>query len=309
LERIEGFVRHDAVPRSARVASGPRLHWREYVIEAAALGTFMLAAVTVTVLLEHPGSPVHAALPSALLRRALTGVAMGLTAVALIYSPPGRRSGLHMNPAVSLTFLRLGKMRLGDTCGYVAGQFAGATVVMAAVTWIAHAWVADPAVNFVQTLPGPAGAAAAFGAEAAISFGMMLVVLTVSSSARWAGWTGVCAGSLVALYITFEAPLSGMSMNPARTFGPSLVAGMTGSLWIYSTAPVLGMLAASEIHVRLRGAETVRCAKLHHDPRYPCIFHCTHTAAGAAASVPFPLPAVTAAAAPMRTDEPSEVCS
>jgi aquaporin Z len=285
------------------------VHWREYAIEAAALGTFMLAAVAVTVLLEHPGSPVHVAVPSAFARRVLTGIAMGLTAIALIYSPPGRRSGLHMNPAVSFTFLRLGKMRLGDTCGYVAGQFAGATVAMAAVTGIAHPWVAHPAVNFVQTLPGPAGAAVAFGAEAAISLGMMLVVLTVSSSSRWAGWTGVCAGSLVALYITFEAPLSGMSMNPARTFGPSLVAGMTGSLWIYGTAPVLGMLAASEIHVRLRGVQTVRCAKLHHDARYPCIFGCTHTAAGAAVSVPVPLSAVPAAAAPMRADAPSEVCS
>jgi aquaporin Z len=126
-EGIEGSVGSEGRHPAAAVNATPHLHWREYGIEAAALGTFMLSAVAVTVLLEHPASAVHAALPSALLRRALTGLAMGLTAMALIYSPAGRRSGLHMNPAVSLTFLRLGKMRLADACGYVAGQFAGAT--------------------------------------------------------------------------------------------------------------------------------------------------------------------------------------
>ena len=96
------------------------LHWREYGIEAAALGTFMVSAVFVTVLLEHPASEVHQALPHAFLRRALTGLAMGLTAIGLIYSPPGRRSGLHMNPAVTLTFYRLGKVRRADAALYTA---------------------------------------------------------------------------------------------------------------------------------------------------------------------------------------------
>jgi aquaporin Z len=259
----------------------PQLHWREYAIEAAALGTFLVSASLVTVLLEHPASPVRQALPDALLRRALTGVAMGLTAMALIYSPAGRRSGLHMNPAVTLTFWHLGKMRGLDAAAYVLSQFAGATFAMAALAWMAGAWVGHPQVNYVQTLPGPAGAGVAFGAEALISMGMMLVVLTVSSS-RFARLTGVCAGCLVALYITVEAPLSGMSMNPARTVGPALVAGMLAPTWIYCAAPLAGMLAASAVHVRLRGLESVRCAKLHHGHRYPCIFHCTYAAPSAA---------------------------
>jgi aquaporin Z len=275
------------------------LHWREYGIEAAALGTFMVSAVFFTALLEHPASPVRQALPDAFVRRALTGLAMGLTAIGLIYSPAGRRSGLHMNPAVTLTFYRLGKVRPADAAGYIVAQTAGATAVMAICGWAAHFWVADTSVNFVQTLPGPAGAGVAFAAETVISLGMMFTVLSMSSS-RWAGCTGVCAGCLVALYITVEAPLSGMSMNPARTFGPAVVAGMLGPLWIYVIAPLAGMLAASELHVRLRGPHTVRCAKLHHDARYPCIFHCTH-AAGAArqtASIPAPAEAPANAALP-----------
>jgi len=279
--RIEVSVSSEGPTATPIPPAPPVLHWREYAIEAAALGTFMLSATVFTVLLEHPASPVHQPLSSAFIRRALTGIAMGLTAIGLIYSPAGRRSGLHMNPAVTLTFLRVGKMRPVDAFGYIAGQFTGATTVMAALAWTAGSWVAAPAVNFVQTLPGPAGTGVAFGAEAAISMGMMLVVLTVSGSARWAGFTGMCAGALVALYITFEAPLSGMSMNPARSSGPAVVAGMMGPLWIYCTAPVAGMLVAAELHVRPHGLAAVRCAKLHHDPRFPCIFHCTHAASAA----------------------------
>jgi len=99
--------------------------------------------------------------------------------------------------------------------------------------------------------------------------------------ALWPGserFTGVDqeppAGLLVACYITLEAPLSGMSMNPARSFGPALLAGTAGSLWIYFTAPLAGMLAAAELFVRVRGRRRVRCAKLHHPLNVRCIFNC-----------------------------------
>ena len=104
----------------------PRGHWPEYLIEAAGLGLFMLAACGVVAALEHPASPLRPWAGSALQRRALTGIAMGLTAVALIYSPWGQRSGAHLNPALTLTFWRLGKIASRDALGYVVAQFAGA---------------------------------------------------------------------------------------------------------------------------------------------------------------------------------------
>jgi aquaporin Z len=198
---------------------------------------------------------------------------MGLTAIGLIYSAPGRRSGAHMNPAITLAFMRMGKVRPGDALGYVAGQFGGAVLSMALITAGAGAWLSDPAVNHVRTVPGPAGPAVAWIAEAAISLGMMLLVLGVSNS-RWRSRTGVCAGALVALYITVEAPLSGMSMNPARSVGPALAAGTLEGTWIYLTAPLAGMLAGAEIYLRRRGLESVACAKLHHDATSPCPFRC-----------------------------------
>jgi aquaporin Z len=247
-----------------------RRHWPEYGMEAALLGAFMLSACAVTTLLEHPASPARAALPDPTLRRGLTGAAMGLTAIALIYSPWGKQSGAHMNPSVSLAFCRLGKVRPLDALCYVLAQFAGAILGVLLAGLLLRGLPADPAVRYAVTVPGPAGAAVAFAAELAIAFGMMTLVLTLSSHKTLAPRTGFFAGGLVALYILFEAPLSGMSMNPARTLGSALAARSWEALWIYFTAPPLGMLAAAEVYRRRGGL--VRCAKLHHHNPYRCIF-------------------------------------
>jgi aquaporin Z len=124
----------------------------------------------------------------------------------------------------------------------------------------------------VVTVPGEAGVAVAFLAEVAITFVLMLTVLFVSNAPRLARYTGLFVGGLVFLYITFEAPLSGMSMNPARSFASAFLSGNWTGWWVYFTAPPLGMCLASELYVRLRGPAGVRCAKLHHDNPYRCIF-------------------------------------
>src|SRR5438093_1311866 len=236
-------------------------HWPEYASEAICLGLFMMSAAGMTTLLRHPLSPFSGWNASPLVQRIPMGIAMGLTLAAIVYSPLGRRSGAHMNPALTLTFLRLGKVSPLDAAAYVVAQFAGGAIGILAATALLAGLPADPSVNFVATTPGPLGSAAAFVAEAAISFGMMLLVLAVSNASRLMRWTGVCAGILVAAYITIEAPLSGMSMNPARTLGPAMLAHTASSLWIYFTAPPLGMLLAAELYVRRWGGERVRCAK------------------------------------------------
>jgi aquaporin Z len=251
-------------------------HWPEYLIEAAALGLFMIAATVCTILIEHPASPFRQALPSPLLRRAVMGLLMGATAIAIIYSPWGRRSGAHMNPSVTLTFLRLGTIAPVDAAFYVAAQFAGGLAAVLLVAALTREALAHPAVRYASTVPGPAGARVAFAAETAISFLLMLTVLAFSNARRTMRLTGLAAGLLVATFITFEAPFSGMSMNPARSTASALPAGMPGALWIYLTAPLLGMLCAAETFVRARGGRTVLCAKLHHDPRFRCIFRCGH---------------------------------
>ncbi len=257
-----------------------RGHLPEYLIEGALLGLFMVSACGVTIALEHPDAVVHRAIADPTLRRVLIGAAMGLTAMALIYSPWGRRSGAHMNPSLTLTFLRLGKVRAGDAAGYVAAQFAGGIAGVLLVCGIARMAVGHPAVHYAATLPGPQGASRAFAAELVISFVMMSMVLVTSNIAALARYTGVFAGVLVCVYISIEAPLSGMSMNPARTFASAVVGGEWRDVWIYFVAPPLGMLAAAECYVRARGLGRVYCAKLRHDRGAGCIFHCNYEALG-----------------------------
>ncbi|HEX6884656.1 MAG TPA: aquaporin [Planctomycetota bacterium] len=248
-----------------------RDHWPEALIEGCLLALFMLSASTFGVLLEHPDSPVRAALDDALARRALMGCAMGLTAVALIYSPLGKRSGAHMNPAVTLTFLRLGKVTRPDALLYVLAQLAGGVAGMGVAALLYGPLLAAPSVNFVVTV-GEHGPWVAFAAEIAITFVLMSVVLRLSSTPRLERWTGLCAGALVALYITFEAPLSGMSLNPARSLGSALAAGQWMDFWVYLVAPLLGMALAAFVYTRARRVPPVHCAKLHHANRYRCIF-------------------------------------
>lgn len=251
-----------------------RHHWPEFLMEAAGLGLFMVSACLFATLLGHPASPVLQVVDSPLARRLAMGLAMGLTAVSLIYSPWGQRSGAHFNPAVTLTFFRLRKVAPWDAVFYVLAHFAGgiAGVLLASVC-LGHL-LAHPAVNYVATTPGVAGVGIAFMAEVVMAFGLMSMVLRVSNTARLARLTGLFAGILVATYITVAAPLSGMSLNPARSFGAALVSQLWTALWIYFVAPPLGMLAAAEFYRWQRGIHAVICAKLHHHNRQRCIFHC-----------------------------------
>ncbi len=247
-------------------------HWPEYLMEAAGLGIFMISACGFGALLEHPASPVRHALPDPFVRRILMGMAMGLTAIGIIYSPWGKQSGAHINPSVTLTFLRLGRVKVFDAIFYVVAQFVGGIIGVLLSAIVLGSLLANPSVNYVVTVPGADGVSIAFIAEAAITFILMLVILSVSSRRKIAGFTGLCAGALVALYITFEAPLSGMSMNPARTLGSALPAQTWTALWIYFTAPLIGMLAAAQIFVARQSGRSARCAKLHHQNRKRCIF-------------------------------------
>jgi len=239
-------------------------------MEAAELGCFMISAGLFTILLYHPSSTIVRIIPAEFVRRILIGLAMGLTAIAIIYSPWGKQSGAHINPAVTLTFFRLGKIAPWDAAFYMIAQFMGGIGGVAIVAAFAKNLLAHPAVNYFATIPGVAGPWKAFVAEAVISFVLLLMVLFVSNQPKVARFTGVSAGACVALFIIFESPLSGMSMNPARTFGSALFPQLWNSLWIYFTAPVIAMLFAAQLFPLLKGR--VFCAKYHHQNNYRCIF-------------------------------------
>ena len=255
-----------------------KAHWPEYLMEASELCLFMISACAFTVLLYHPASPIAQGIQYELMRRIFMGVAMGSTAVALIFSPLGKRSGAHFNPSVTLTFFRLGKIKAWDAVFYILFQFAGGIVGVVIASQLLGMLVSHKSVNYAATLPGPNGPTTAFVAELTITFILMMVILAVSNTKRLGRWTGLFAGALVAVYISIESPLSGMSMNPARTLASAFGAHQFTSLWIYFTAPPLGMLLAAEAYKQMKRGRAVACAKLHHHNNQRCIFRCNFEA-------------------------------
>jgi aquaporin Z len=247
-------------------------HWHEYAMEGALLGLFMISACVFTVIFWLPGSPIREAIPPPIARRVLTGIAMGLTGIALIYSPWGQRSGAHLNPSVTLTFFHLGKIRGMDAGFYFLFQFAGATAGVLLAAMVLGGWIADPAVQYVATYPGTSGPASAALGEFAISFLQMSIVLSVSNHRSINRLTGIVAGMMVAIYIIIESPYSGMSMNPARTFGSALPSGIWHGFLIYLFVPPMAMLAAAQVFIWRKGKSAVQCCKLDHTPKRDCIF-------------------------------------
>ena len=249
-------------------------HWPEYVIEAAGLGCFMIAAGVLATIIELPTSPVRLAVTGALWRRALLGAGVGLTAIAIIYSRWGRRSGAHLNPAMTLSFFLLGKIAGWDAFFYIVSQVVGGLLGVLATAWALGTWFSGPPIHYIVTVPGTRGVLLAFVAEFSMAFALMTIVLIMTNERVLAPFTGLTAGTLLAIFIVVGAPISGMSINPARTLASAWPAHFWQSVWIYFVGPATGMLLAAESFVRLCGIARVHCAKLHHPMHVRCIFNC-----------------------------------
>ena len=198
---------------------------------AEALGTFALVfagcgAIVIDALyggqIGHPG----------------ISLTFGLVVMAVIYAV-GNISGAHINPAVTLAFTVSGRMDKRHVPPYLVAQFTGG--IVAAV----FLWLLFPAHETLgATLPA-AETWRVFLLEVVLSFFLMFVILNVSTGHKETGiMAGVAIGGTVALGAMFAGPVTGASMNPARSLGPALVSGQLGSVWIYLTAPVLGMMLA-----------------------------------------------------------------
>ena len=253
-------------------------HWPEYVIEAAGLGCFMIAAGVLATIIELPTSPVRLAVTGALWRRALLGAGVGLTAIAIIYSRWGRRSGAHLNPAMTLSFFLLGKIAGWDAFFYIVSQVVGGLLGVLATAWALGTWFSGPPIHYIVTVPGTRGVLLAFVAEFSMAFALMTIVLIMTNERVLAPFTGLTAGTLLAIFIVVGAPISGMSINPARTLASAWPAHVWLGFWIYVVAPPAGMISAAFAYVRVRTASAVRCAKLQHDQGHPCIFRCGYAA-------------------------------
>lgn len=168
------------------------------------------------------------------------GVALtfGLIVLAMIYTF-GDVSGAHLNPAVTLGFFAAGRMPGREVVPYILAQLLGATAASAVLRGLfpthGHLGATLPAGSAMQSCV----------LEFILTALLMLVILSVSTGSKEKGITaGIAVGSVIALEAMFAGPISGASMNPARSLAPALVSGKLSGLWIYLVAPTLGALCA-----------------------------------------------------------------
>jgi len=241
-------------------------------MELTEMGLYLFFTCLFATLFQHPVSPIRHLVSNDTVRRACFGISVGATIVAMALTPWGKPSGGHLNPAMTFAFYRLGKVKLWDAIFYGVAQFAGATAGVAIATSLLLGAPGNPTIRYAATLPGIYGAGVAFIAEVVISFALMLTVLFASNHNLLSRYTPYFVGALYAIFITLETPLSGMSMNPARTFGSAFRGRYWHALWVYFMAPTLGMLGAAEFFLHMRGGIGPYCAKLHHANDKRCIF-------------------------------------
>ena len=260
-----------------RLGETLRRHWPEYAVEALFLALFVLTAGVVSAWLEVGSGLGSAIAPDRVARRVLAGIVVGATVAALIYSPWGRRSGSHMNPAITLAYLRLGKIGRWDALFYLLAQLAGgAAAVLLLRTGMSSLLPPATSPSMLSGSIGPTNEWAAFLTEFVLAASAMLMILFTTNHASWFRGTGILYGLLIAAVVAGAAPLSDFGMNPARLLAVDLSAGLARANWLNLLPPFLGALAAVEIYRLLTGRQEVLCAKLVHNTHGRCIFRCQH---------------------------------
>ena len=246
-----------------------RRHWPEYAVEGSFLFVFVLAAGVIGAWLPPPGAG------SEFLHRALTGVLLGALLIAMIYSPWGRRSGSHMNPAITLAYLRLGKIGRSDGVFYIVSQLVGGLAAVLLLRGGALLPAAAAPAALAATL-GPTNIWLAFATQFVLATVAMLLVLFTSNHASFFRWTGLVYGVLVMLVVACVAPLAGFGMNAARLLAVDASGDLGLLQWLNLLPPLLGMQAAIEVYRLFTGRSQVLCAKLAHNTHGRCIFRCMH---------------------------------
>lgn len=248
------------------------LHWPEYGAELLGTAFLVLVGLSAVVFDFSPTLPISHLIPDAGARRLLTGLIFAGSGSLVAISPFGKLSGAHINPSVSLAFWVQGKLHTLDLLGYILGQFLGAIVgeFFLVLIWGASA----RSVKNGMTLPGVGYPLwVVFGAELCLTLLLVLLIFTFVSSHRLMRWTPLMNWILVATMVWLEAPISGTSLNPARSFGPALFSWFWQAQWLYFLAPPLGALCAVGLFRLLAvGERDVLTGKLFHAPHYRSVF-------------------------------------
>jgi aquaporin Z len=229
------------------------------------IGTALLIAVGLSFVILNFGnsSPIVRLIPDAGLRRLITGFLFGSTGALIALSPLGKSSGAHINPVVTLAFWLKKKMKPGHAAGYVIAQFAGAGLgALPLLLW----GNIGGSVDFGATIPGKEyGAWLAALGEFGSTLALIVLLFAFLGHKRLRSYTPLIFPILYAILVYLEAPLSGTSTNPARSFGPSLISGDWQDWWVYWIGPISGAVIGIGIHAYswLNKLE-VEVAKIYH---------------------------------------------
>ena len=227
-------------------------NWKHYLQEALGLAIFMISACFFSAMLFAEKSPWHTIIPGEMLKNILMGLMMGLTALFIFYSPWTAPSGSQINPAVTLTFLRLDKMCRYDAMFFAIFQITGGTIAVFIMQQLMGNILTDPPVNSSVTVPGKPGMWWALITEFVIAFITMNMVLFTSHHKKLKKYTRIISGILVCSWVILAGPVSGFGMNPARSFASALPSGIWTSFWIYLFIPFTGMLSAAEFFLFMK---------------------------------------------------------
>jgi len=249
-----------------------KLHWSEYLSEFFGTAIMMAIGIGAVVFMWSAGSVMTEVIPSEPWRRLATGVLFAGGGTAVVLSPLGQRSGGHLNPAMTLAFWLRGKITHTDAAMYVLAQTLGAVLGVLIVEAVAGEAAAT--VNLGMTTPGLGySATVALAAELVITFSLIFLVFWAVDRRSVAPFTPYLAGVLIAFLVMIEAPISGTSLNPARSLAPAALMGMFDHLWLYFVGPIVGAVLAVGVYRGIGGEKTATgCAKLHHTDQYPCLF-------------------------------------
>ena len=239
LGRVEAWLQEDLI-RPIEDFKDPSQEWRRLFSEL--MGTFFL------VLVAAGGGMMGQAFPNTISRTAAV-VAPGLMVFAIILFM-GKVSGAHLNPAVSIGFWLRGDFPLRRVPGYIVVQLGGAALA----AWFLQA-VVHVSASYGSNYPASSYSNGdAFWMELILTFGLLSVILGTASGAQNIGVIGALGvGSYIALAGLWGSPISGASMNPARTFGPDLVAADFRAYWVYVAGPLAGAVLAVGVAFVLRG--------------------------------------------------------
>jgi len=237
-----------------------RVRWRLFFSELIGTAVLVFGGLSVVIFMFGEGSPMARLVPNVVVRNALTAFLFGTIGSVIALSRIGRESGAHINPAVTLAFWLMRKLDMRAAVGYMVAQMLGACVgALPLLVWGSM----GRSVSFGATVPGAGySTTAVVLGEIVTTFGLVATLCVFLGYRHLRHLTPMAIPFLYAVMVPLEAPISGTSTNPARTFGPALISGRWDGWWIYWLGPFLGMLAAIVVCSFL--AKRIEVAKLYH---------------------------------------------